>query len=159
MTTSNKLTNQSGVNSVINLTLSDFILTPGSCALLVNEVMKNLLYHRSQIPYPYAWLKNIINKKRRNLEDDDSKNTSNFTLSRHYQVVSTVYDSTETVMANIIKVFACYGFKLKEVVFVIGVTPLCPKEVFTIKISSMAHDHIERNHAAENSKKQPKVLR
>ncbi|XP_044264973.1 MAD2L1-binding protein isoform X2 [Tribolium madens] len=145
--------------AVINISISDYILTPASCASLVNEVMKNLLYQRAQIPYPYAWLKNIVKKKRKSLEEGEEENKNNFTLSKHYQTVSTAYDAVENITSNIVKCFTGLGDNLKEVIFVIGVTPVCPKEVFTVKASSLALGHVEGNHVMENSRRQSRILR
>nr|XP_008195500.1 PREDICTED: uncharacterized protein LOC103313603 [Tribolium castaneum] len=146
-------------SSTINISVGDYILTPASCASLVNEVMKNLLYQRTQIPYPYAWLKSIVKKKRKSIEDGEEEKKTNFTLNKHYQTVSTAYDAVENIALNIVKCFTDLGNSLKEVIFVIGVTPVCPKEVFTVKASSLALGHVEGNHVMENSRRQSRILR
>jgi hypothetical protein len=156
MTANQSTKHQCNFDVAIDVPITDFILTPLSCAHIVNEVMKNLLYQRSQIPYPYTWLKNIVSKKRESF--DESKNR-NFTLNRHFQIVSSAYDAAENIMSNISKHFSHLGSNLKEVIFVLGVSPVCPKEIFTVKVSSLANGHIERNHVADNSKKQPRILR
>lgn len=144
---------------VINVPISDYILTPVSCAVLVSEVMKNLLYQRAQIPYPYVWLKSIVKKKRKSLEEGGEEKKINFTLNKHFQTVSTAYDAIESVSSDIVRYFTIFGACLKEVNFVIGVTPVCPKEILTVRVSTLALGHVERNHVMENSKKQSRVLR
>ncbi|RZC34417.1 ribosome-releasing factor 2, mitochondrial, partial [Asbolus verrucosus] len=113
---------------------------------------------RAQIPYPYAWMKNIVTKKRRSLEEASANKQTNFTLHKYYQTVSSTYDALENIMTNMVNHFTHFSDNLKEVVFVFGVTPVCPFEVYTIRISTVARGHLEKNHVMENNRKQLKVL-
>ncbi|CAH0550109.1 unnamed protein product [Brassicogethes aeneus] len=144
-------------NMVINVDISEEILTPLACASLVNEILKGLLYQKSQIPYPYTWMKTVVNRKRNNINDAQSANR-NFSIENHFKVVSTAFDALEEIMSGIRDEFSSSS-DVKEVIIVFGTNPLCPKEVFTIQVSDLAKGHIERNHVNKISQIQPKILR
>lgn len=150
---------QSEKRSIIDISIpSDFVLTPLSCAFLINEILKDLLYQKAQIPYPYSWLKSVVNKKRKS-KDETHHNTHSFTVHKHFQTVSKTYDSLEKIMNNLNEMFSGVGNNIKEIVIVFGVTPLCPNEVLTIKVSSLAKGHVEKNHTLEMRNKQHKIIR
>lgn len=144
-------------DSLINVNISD-VLTPLSCAFLINEILQSLLYHKSQIPYPYNWLKSIVDKKRGNSASEGSGRKINFNAVNHFRVVSKAYDILENIMRGIVKIFDVKSDCIKEVVFVFGATPVSPKEIYTIKISYLAKGHLERNHTSSVCKCQ-KILR
>ncbi|KAJ8925927.1 hypothetical protein NQ315_009779 [Exocentrus adspersus] len=146
-------------DSSINVEISE-VLTPATCAFLINEILQGILYQKCQIPYPYTWLKSVVNRKR--AKDSTSENAVkkiNFSAASHFRIVSTAYDILENVMKGIIKEFSERGDCIKEVVFVIGPTPQCPKEIYTINITSLAKGHLERNHANSLCKYRQKILR
>lgn len=141
---------------VVNVEISDIVLTPLICASLVNEILKGLIYQKSQIPYPYNWLKNIVDKKRKREDNHNTEGSRNFKLVNHFRIVSNVYDTLENVMTAIVKEFSESLETIKEVIIVFGTTPECPKEVFTINFISIMKGHHERNHQI---KYQQKILR
>ncbi|KAJ8945750.1 hypothetical protein NQ318_012072 [Aromia moschata] len=130
--------------SVINVKVSEVVLTPLCCASLVNEILKGVLYQKSQIPYPYNWLKTLVENKRKQADTEEPKKPINFTAVNHFRVVSSTYDTLECVMNGIMKEFRENGSSIKEVIFVFGTTPQCPKEVFTINVSSVVSGHLEK---------------
>ncbi|KAG5891761.1 hypothetical protein JTB14_012495 [Gonioctena quinquepunctata] len=150
---------QSQATSVVNVNISDLILTPLTCASLVNEVLKGLLYQKSQIPYPYSWMKTVLEKKRHESENEQSSRQINFSAANHHRIVSTAYELLESVMQGIIREFRDSVSTIEEVVIIFGTTPHSPKEIFTINVSSLAKGHFERNHISELNKSQPKILR
>lgn len=141
----------------IDVCITDTVFTPLACASLVNEIIKSLVYQKSQIPYPYNWLKMVVEKKRKKGEQDNLK-TNNFTIDRHYRLASTAYDNLEAIMSNIRKEFENYT-QIQEVLILFGTTPQCPKEAFTIKIPDVATNHIEENHIRHLNKNQHQILR
>lgn len=144
--------------ALINVKVSD-ILTPVTCAFVINEILQGLLYQKSQIPYPYSWLKSVVDKKRVNSTSEETSRKINFNAANHFRVVSKAYDTLENIMKGIIKMFNETSDWIKEVVFIFGATPLCPKEIYTIKISSLAKGHIEGNHSNHLCKCRQKILR
>lgn len=145
--------------SVINVEIPEVILTPIACATLVNEILKGLLYQKSQIPYPYSWLKNVVSKKRDQENTTDKVEPTNFKLINHFRVVSTAYDTLECLMKAIMREFSETTEVIKEVIIVFGTTTECPKEIFMINTDSMVKGHIERNHMGQLNKYQHKILR
>lgn len=49
----------------IDIHISESVFTPLACATLINEIIKSIVYQKSQIPYPYNWLKMMVERKRR----------------------------------------------------------------------------------------------
>ncbi|KAL1501631.1 hypothetical protein ABEB36_006927 [Hypothenemus hampei] len=143
---------------VIRVT-DELILTPFASASLVNEILKGLLYQKSQIPYPYSWLKEAIEKRRKKLSESDANVSKklNFTHENHYRTVSKACDFLEVLMKGIAKEFS--ENIIKEIVVMLGTSPNCPKEVVTIQIPHIDQEHIERNHISELNKHLQKVLR
>nr|CAH7720197.1 unnamed protein product [Callosobruchus chinensis] len=144
--------------TVINLKISELILTPLICASLVGEILKGLLYQKNQIPYPYSYMKNTIIKKRQKQEADAPKK-DNITVLNHYRIASSAYDTIENIIKAIKEEFSKNGDHIKEVIIIFGTVPQCPKEIFSISISDLAVGHIERNHIAYMDKYQQKILR
>ncbi|XP_018571000.1 MAD2L1-binding protein [Anoplophora glabripennis] len=145
-------------DSLINVKISD-VFTPVTCALLINEILQGLLYQKSQIPYPYNWLKSVVDKKRGISTSEGTARKVNFNAANHFRVVSSAYDTLENIMKGIIKEFSERNDFIKEVVFVFGATPVCPKEIYSIKIPSLAKGHLERNHTNPVCKYRQKILR
>lgn len=145
--------------SVINVEITEVVLTPFICASLINEILKGLLYQKNQIPYPYNWLKNIVNKKRGQGHNGDETVPKNFKLVNHFRIVSNAYDTLESLMKGIVTEFSDSVDVIQEVVIVFGTTPECPKEVFTIKTFPVMKGHSEKNHVAQLNKYQSKILR
>uniref|UniRef100_A0A6P7G8Y4 Uncharacterized protein LOC114335283 n=1 Tax=Diabrotica virgifera virgifera TaxID=50390 RepID=A0A6P7G8Y4_DIAVI len=144
--------------SNINVNVTDIVLTPFSCASIINEVLKGVLYQRCQIPYPYNWMKTIVTKKREKSDIEISGKT-NFKAENHFRSVSKVFDILEAVMTDIKNEFIHFNKSLKKVLFVLGTTPVTPSEVFSISVSSLIDGHNERNHISQLNKYQQKILR
>nr|XP_023022274.1 uncharacterized protein LOC111510587 [Leptinotarsa decemlineata] len=144
---------------VIDVNVSNLIMTPLTCASLVNEMLKGLLYQKSQIPYPYSWMKAVLERKRQRNENESSDRPINHSAANHFRIVSKAYEILESVMQGVIKEFRESVLPIDEVVIVFGTTPQCPKEIFTINVSSLAKGHFERNHLNELNKAHPKILR
>lgn len=143
----------------LNVEISDIVLTPFTCASLVNEILKGLLYKKSQIPYPYNWLKNIVNKKRDQVNIGEKTGPTNFKLENHFRVVSNAYDTLENLMKAITKEFSESVELIKEVVIIFGTTPECPKEIFSINTVPVMKGHNEKNHIVQLNRYQQKILR
>ncbi|VEN33729.1 unnamed protein product [Callosobruchus maculatus] len=146
------------VPTVINLKISELILTPLICASLIGEILKGLLYQKNQIPYPYNYMKNMVIKKRQK-QEVDKPGKENMTVLNHYRTVSSAYDTIEEIVKALKGEFSKNGDHIKEVLIIFGIVPQCPKELFTISISDLAVGHIERNHIAYMDKYQQKILR
>lgn len=146
-------------NSIINVEIPEIILTPFACATIINEILKGLLYQKNQIPYPYSWLRNIVNKKRNNDNPNVKDEPVNFKLVNHFRVVSKAYDTLECVMKGIIREFSESLEIIREVIIVFGTTPECPKEIFKINTMPVIKGHNERNHMVQLNKHQQKILR
>ncbi|KAL3286200.1 hypothetical protein HHI36_000711 [Cryptolaemus montrouzieri] len=146
----------------IEVVISDYILTPLSCSSLISEIVKCLIYQKCQIPYSYNWLKSAINRRRRQEkeaenEDNLSKRNINFTVENHFRTASKLYDDVEEAMKEL-------GGELtrsivSEVVILFGPTPICPKEVCTIRLPKLAYGHFEESHVKDALKHQHKALR
>lgn len=144
----------------IDIEISNVILTPFTCASLVNEILKGLLHQKNQIPYSYNWLKSIVTKKRQQENNDEKTGPTNFKLVNHFRIVSNAFDTLESLMKAIIKEFSdSLDETIRKVVIVFGTTPECPKEIFTINTTSVMLGHHERNHKEQLIKYQQKILR
>lgn len=147
-------------NAAINLNVSDLLLTPLSCSSIISEIIKVLLYEKSQLPHSYNWLKSMVTKRRKAAKDDDHPNEKrNFTAARYFNIVSSAYDAVETMMESIKKALQNDANVINEVLIIFGTTPLNPKQSFSIKLSNILHDHVESNHVQSNLRKQQTVLR
>ncbi|XP_074042244.1 uncharacterized protein [Leptinotarsa decemlineata] len=144
---------------VIDVNVSNLIMTPLTCASLVNEMLKGLLYQKSQIPYPYSWMKTVLERKRQRNENEPSDSPINLSAANHFRIVSKAYEILQSVMQGVIEEFRESVLPIDEVVIVFGTTPQCPEEILTITIPSLARGHFEGNHLNELNKAQPKVLR
>ncbi|XP_050296616.1 uncharacterized protein LOC126736344 [Anthonomus grandis grandis] len=131
----------------LNIDVSnELILTPFTGASLVNEVLKWLLFQKCQIPYGFNRLKHVVEKRRKNLQEDTGPKKHNFKYENHFRTVSTAYDSLDLIMRGINKEFSAENNTIQEVMLVFGSSTVCPKEVFSIVIPSLAWGHMERNH-------------
>lgn len=142
----------------IDIKITD-VLTPLTCGLLVNEIIKYLVYQKSQIPYPYNWLQTVVTRKRKSMESHSPQTTSNLSVERHYKVTSAAYDIVEEIMNNIKTEFKNSIQYIKEVLIIFGATPYTPKEVFRISVPVLQEIHIEANHVKSMQKSQQKILR
>lgn len=142
----------------IDVHIQELVFTPLACASLVNEVIKSLVYQKSQIPYPYNWLKTVVNRKRKNAESENVRQPLNLTLDKCYRLASNAYDNLEQIMRSIRMEFEA-GSDVREVLILFGTTAYCPKEAFTIKIPKIARGHTEDNHLQAITRNQHKILR
>lgn len=136
--TSKELKSGSAIDVTVNV-----ILTPLTCALLVNEFFKGLLYQTDQIPYPFARVKSMVERRRSNSSSED---LNNFKLMQHFHLVSTSYDTLINIMKGIEQQFTVCNTYVTEVVIMFGVTSFCPKEVFRINIPSATAKHSPKHH-------------
>lgn len=144
---------------VIDIEITNVVLTPFTCASLVNEILKGLLHQKNQIPYSYNWLKSIVTKKRAQDSNGEKTGPANFKLVNHFRIVSNAYDTLESLMKAIIKEFSESLETIRKVVIVFGTTPECPKEVISINTTSIMQGHHERNHKEQLVKYQQRILR
>ncbi|XP_044744331.1 uncharacterized protein LOC123306412 [Coccinella septempunctata] len=147
-------------NLVIEVNISDYILTPLSCASLVEQFLKSLLYQKSQIPYPYTWLKSSVNRRRNRVnvtEGIQSNGTYQFKIENQYRIASKLYDGLEDIMNELAKELS--KNTVSEIFILFGPTPLCPKEVCRIKIPILAAGHFEEAHVKDALKYQHNALR
>lgn len=141
-------------SSEINVKIKDLVLTPLTCASIVNETIRTLVYNKSQIPYPYNYLTLIVQRKRK----EDPKTFKNFTAERHFQVASSAADVIEDLTKNIKEEFRKGGAAVREVLILFGATPYTVKETFTIRVTNVAKGHAEDTHKVANRKNQHKVM-
>lgn len=146
----------------IDLEVTDLTFTPFACASLINEIIKTLLYQKTQIPYPYNWLAAAVKKKRdkgNSSDMDDRSAVINMKVQKNYELASDAYDTLELILTNLKKEFSDDKLRIFEVVLVFGPTPYTPKEVFSIRIPCLAKGHFETNHKEEIVRNQHKILR
>lgn len=138
----------------------ELTLTPFAGASLVNEILKGLLYQKCQIPYPYHWLKQVVEKRRQRLNDAETPSRKvNFAHENHFRIVSKAYDHLDMVMRGISKEFCDQNTEIQEVVVTFGPSPACIKEAFTIALPVTMKGHVEHNHIGQLNKNLQKVLR
>lgn len=146
----------------LNVSVKDELtLTPLVGASLVNEIFKSVLYQKCQIPYPYSFLKQVVEKRRKHSIDSQEhvSRKVNFTYENHFKTVSSAYDYLNSVMKCIVNKFAEHGNDVEEVVILFGSSMFSVKEAVTVHIPVMATGHVERNHVNELNKHVQKVLR
>ncbi|XP_030766926.1 uncharacterized protein LOC115890743 [Sitophilus oryzae] len=141
----------------VNVNISELTLTPYITASLINEIIKGLIYQKCQIPFPYSWLKTVVEKKRKCIEGNIKKRV-NITYENHFRMVSTAYDTINLIMKGITKELSASDNVL-EIIIIFGSTPHCPKEIFTLNVPSVVKEHNEKNHITELNKNLQKVLR
>ncbi|XP_019872988.1 uncharacterized protein LOC109601207 [Aethina tumida] len=142
----------------INTEIEESILTPLACATLINEFLKGIVFQKGQIPYPYSRLKSVVEKKSGQTEAK-TRGVENYTINNHYKIVSSAFYALEEIMRGINREFITLRNNIKEVLILIGNSPQCPKEAYSVVISNISTHHIDANHMHEMSKIQPKVLR
>lgn len=145
-------------NYNIDVDITNLVLTPLTCAALVSKIIKCLIYEKSQIPYPYEWLKTLINKKRKSENEDDEGKQKNYQAERHYRTVSHAYDSVELLLKEMKNHFRD-GNKIEEILLLFGGSELSPKEVYRIRIPNLAFGHVESYHVTITDKLSHTVLR
>lgn len=94
---------------VIDLSIGDQ-LTSISCGHVVVELIKFIAYQRQQIPYVYPWLKQIVNNRRDN-HDEDFKES--FQSERHFRVASLSLKNLDFILK-----VGTYIFSQLRVIFV-----------------------------------------
>lgn len=140
----------------LNVDLKGTLLTPLACASLINELLKTLIFQKSQIPFPYNWLKSVIERRRKAANQECAKQTK-AAVERYYKLASSTYDNLEDIMCHIKQeIEKC---EVQEVVILFGTTPLCPKQVYSLKLPPIVRGHLEGIHQQSNSKNQHNVLR
>lgn len=142
-------------DTIISSTISEYTFSPLTCASLINEIMLNLLFQKSQIPYPYTRLKDAVN----NRTGEGVKDKHFLVLRSHFNTASEANRALEEIMESIKNLFMRFGNNMKKIVVVLGSTPYLAKEVFTIDISNIEDFHNEKSHFQENKKKLRKTLR
>lgn len=141
----------------IKIAVTELILTPLTCASIINEILKQLIYQKSQIPYSYSWVKSAIS--RRKTEPNKLKVSTDITVQRHHDIVSTAFNALENIMQNIKSEFKDNEQDIKQVCILFGSTIYTAKEAYIIEIPQLAKNHLEENHVYLNSKKQHNILR
>lgn len=136
--------------------IENLVFTPNTCAIVINELIKCLVYGKSQIPYPFNCLTGVVNNKK---GSSDSEKPLNFTIEKHFREVSSAFTNLEGIMNEILKEFNFIDNTITEIVFLFGATLVSIKEVYIIKIPILAKDHLENNHCLAAHKNKHKVLR
>lgn len=150
--------NTKSEDHVLKVNVSDLVLTPSTCATLINEFLKCLLYSKAQIPYPYTWLTNVSKRKANEDEKERPKNNK-LTIEKHRREILNAYNVLEEMMENLRSEFENPKNDVSEVVFLFGSMPQIAKEIFTIHIPKKAKGHYESNHSRITAKNQHKILR
>lgn len=142
----------------IDVNITNLVLTPLTCSTIFSKVIKCLIYEKSQIPYPYEWLRTIVDKKRKTDSEIEHENPKNYQAERHFRTASSAYDTTETIIAQIKKQFK-NGSIIEEIILLFGSSEMSPKEVYRIRIPNLAIGHLEENHYTMTNKVSHIVLR
>ena len=145
----------------MNIDVVDTVVTPLSCSIVTNEIIKYLLYQKSQIPYPYSWLKNVVNRRRIKLEEDGDEDAfgNNLRVARQFHIVSTAYDTLEEIMKNLQMEFQGEECNVTDILLVFGATLYTPKEIFLIKLPKVIRGHLDQVHARIEQRGHRKILR
>ncbi|KAK7468207.1 hypothetical protein BaRGS_00036568 [Batillaria attramentaria] len=101
-------------------------------ALLVNEVIKHLLYERNQIPLQFDFLRQQLALA----ETDNAQQPSTKPLSSQSQVdrkAKSVISNLDNMFENIIKAFETCP-EIQKAVVLLGSTPATPKESYIINL-------------------------
>lgn len=143
----------------LKVDLKGTVLTPLACTSLINELLKTLIYQKSQIPFPYNFLKSVIERRRKkdHQESNISIKTTKVAIERYYRLASSTYDNLEDIMCHIRQEIE--NSEVQEVVILFGTTPLCPKQAYSLKLPVIARRHLEKIHQPTNSKNQHNILR
>lgn len=141
----------------VTVNISDYLLTPLSCSSFVNTFFKGLLYQKTQIPYPYAWLKCSITRRRNREEPLELRGPDRFRIENQYRVASKLYDGLEDILNELANELRTNT--VNEILILFGSTPLTPKEICRIKIPNLALGHFEQVHVKEAIKLQHNALR
>ncbi|KRT78324.1 hypothetical protein AMK59_7289, partial [Oryctes borbonicus] len=143
----------------IDIKITDIVVTPLTCTSIVNEIIKFLVYQKSQIPYPYNWLQTVITRKRKSTGPENIPTSNNLFVERHYKTASIAYDTIEAITKGIKIEFKNSFQYIKEVLIIFGTTLYTAKEVFRINMPILQRNHIEANHIKFIQKNQQKILR
>lgn len=146
-------------NTHLNIDLKGTLLTPVACSSLINELLKTLIFQKSQIPYPYNWLKSVVDRKRKKDAEQQAseKKCAQVAMERYFRLASGAYDNLEDIMCHIRKEME--NGEVQEVVLVFGATPFTPKQVYSIKLPVIVRGHSEVHHHQANNRNQQSVLR
>lgn len=152
-------TRKLNLNKQLNVDLKGTLLTPLACASLISELLKTLIFQTSQIPYPYNWLKFVVERKRKkdNQQEENGGKSSQTAVQRYYRLVSSTYDNLEDIMCHIRKEIE--SSDVQEVVILFGATPFTPKQVYSVKLPAIVRGHLDSIHQQTNTKNQHNVLR
>ncbi|CAG9863404.1 unnamed protein product [Phyllotreta striolata] len=142
-------------NFSLHINVTDILLTPLSCSSLVSEVLKGVLYQKSQIPYTYDCMRTLVTRKRQKTEGEKV----DIRAANYFHLVSGVFDKLELAMLELKNEFSHWKSGIREVLIVFGTTPVTANEVFSIKFSSLVEGHNERNHILQLNQYQKKILR
>lgn len=135
------------------------ILTPVACANLIAELIKNLIYQKSQIPYPFIYFKNAIIKKRRSEEATKDEKPLNLSVQNHFRSASKAYDNIVNILWNIENELKSTENAIEEIVILFGMTYHLAREVYRIVIPRLEYDHNEENHFNDTQKCVRNILR
>lgn len=142
----------------LNVDLKGTVLTPVACSSLISELLKTLLFQKAQIPYPFNWLKSVVDRKRKKEADQqETAKRAPVAVERHFRLVSSTYDNLEAIMCHIRKEME--SSEVREVVLLFGATPFTPKQAYSIKLPVIVRGHLEVNHHQANYKNQPSILK
>lgn len=143
----------------LDVDLKGTLLTPLACSSLVSELIKNLIFQKSQIPYPYNWLKAVVDRKRKKDAEEQGGIVKNLQVAveRCFRLASSAYDNLEDIMYHIRKEME--SSEVQEVILLFGSTPFSPKQIYCIKLPVIVRGHLEVNHHQANNRNQQNILR
>lgn len=150
------LPNNSNKIETLDVKISNLVLTPLTCASIISEILKCLIFEKSLIPYPYNWLKSIVSDHKK--RTSQSQIDEDIFAAKHHVAAIAAFDAFENIMTNLRRLFK-FGNNISEIIILIGATPLNPKEVYKFQVPKLPTGHNERNHYNLLSKFQPKILR
>lgn len=141
----------------LNVDLKGTLLTPIACSSLINELIKTLIFQKSQIPFPFNWLKSVVERKRKGVQCDNNTKPSKMAIERYYRLASSTFDNLEEIMCHIRQEIETS--EVQEVMIIFGTTPFSPKQVFCVKMPEIVRGHLEVIHQQANNKNQHNILR
>ncbi|EDW43400.1 uncharacterized protein LOC6607649 [Drosophila sechellia] len=124
------------------------VLTSGTTAEFVNDILDFLLYQRRQIPFVYKTYKYYVDKWSDADESGESKDQESFAHYQRNQQRSKAKATKESIsdMREVIRQ-AFRSSEVKSLRFLFGNNRFMPSEAYTVHIP---HDSISRDHYCEH---------
>lgn len=133
------------------------IITPTSCAKMIIELIKFIIYQTELIPYPYERLKMCINKHKElelitNGKQIDDQVTFvhkiPFEFRKCFKMAQEAYDSLENLFTHIkTELISDSCSTVDEITIILGSSLVFPENVFRIKVPKLDLIHLSKYHS------------